>query len=338
MENQTYLNQLLAPIGERTFFESYWEKKVLHIPARGKQFPFRFTREDYFRTLPRCPLVRATYQDDNGKHKEAQILPEDAPKFFEAGLSICATSLEQGHAGLARFLAELDKSYAHIGTFQLNGYLSPSNKGFGVHFDNHSVWILQLEGSKKWYYSDYPAITSPVTNVNYSLQMQHPAIKMPWYVVSRPDMASMNEVVLEPGDVLYLPAGAWHYTVASSYSLSLTMAQVAVTAAQFITDIVKAHALKASKGRRCLPGILIGESDAERLKANLRTVLAEGLEAVGQVLDSLTDEQLYAIWQGQLAKKHRNVQQKSGKAAPIAQQTLQSLATSAFAFAGNGKQ
>lgn len=79
-----------------------------------------------------------------------------------------------------------------------NGYAAFGNSGsFGDHWDTHDVFAIQLMGRKRWLlYS--PTFTLPLpgqTSKNY----KH----------CRP-AEPVLDVVLEPGDVLYVPRGWWH--------------------------------------------------------------------------------------------------------------------------------
>jgi 50S ribosomal protein L16 3-hydroxylase len=88
---------------------------------------------------------------------------------------------------------------------------SASEKGFGWHYDAEDVFILQIEGSKEWFFRK--------NTVN------------PWPLIETlpMDMAYQREItptmscILHPNDWLYLPVGYWHSTraIANSFSLSV---------------------------------------------------------------------------------------------------------------------
>lgn len=83
----------------------------------------------------------------------------------------------------------------------VSGYLAfGSDASFKNHWDTRDVFAVQLKGKKHW-------------------SLSAPNFEMPLYMqqskdmdVPEPQQADM-EVVLEAGDVLYIPRGWWHYPV-----------------------------------------------------------------------------------------------------------------------------
>src|SRR4029078_2728904 len=90
--------------------------------------------------------------------------------------------------------------------------------------DTHPVWILQVAGSKHWTVSHEPAVSSPPFNVIFPPGRDR--VVLPWITLDRPDVTDRErfmEVRLDPGDVLYIPAGGWHAARAEGSSLALTL-------------------------------------------------------------------------------------------------------------------
>src|SRR5690606_17749297 len=68
---------------------------------------------------------------------------------YRAGATVALQGLHLTDPGLARFAnnlaLELDQPV------QVNAYLSPSSaRGLDVHFDYHDVFVVQLDGTKRW--------------------------------------------------------------------------------------------------------------------------------------------------------------------------------------------
>ncbi len=296
------LQALLGPLAVTDFFATHWEQRSLLCRGTGSAWPFAFDRTAFYEALPACAHVKVAYQDATGQHREAPTTAAQAPALFDAGLSLCAAGLEAGCAPLRQFTHALED--ALVGSaFHFNGYLSPADKGFGIHFDNHSVWILQVEGTKRWFFADTPEIEAPISNCIYPLA--RPSVRLPWYRVPHPDGATLHEVVLEPGDVLYLPAGTWHKTQASGYSLSLTLAQQPLPAGRLITELLQQLAFQEASCRRLLPGLDADAFVPGTTPEALRDVLHESLAAMRRQLDALTADQVLDAWQARTALAHR---------------------------------
>jgi ribosomal protein L16 Arg81 hydroxylase len=93
-------------------------------------------------------------------------------------------------------------------------------QGFDVHWDDHDVFVLQVEGRKRW--ALYGATRAAPTRRD--LHGEHLKPEVP-----------LEEVVLEPGDLLYLPRGYWHAAVGlGEPTLHLTIGLTRKTGADFL--------------------------------------------------------------------------------------------------------
>ncbi|MEL6538401.1 MAG: cupin domain-containing protein [Bacteroidota bacterium] len=80
-----------------------------------------------------------------------------------------------------------------------NIYITPSNSsGFAPHYDKHEVFVLQVHGTKRWHIYD-----KPYDDINRSTL---PREKSQEYADSTP----VHDLVLYPGDLLYIPKGVVH--------------------------------------------------------------------------------------------------------------------------------
>jgi hypothetical protein len=99
---------------------------------------------------------------------------------------------------------------------QANAYITPpQNRGFDDHYDVHDVFVLQIEGTKRWIIHE-PVHTDPLRD-------------QPWTdrrsaVAEAAKGEAYIDTVLEPGDVLYLPRGWLHAAQAQGeVSIHLTL-------------------------------------------------------------------------------------------------------------------
>ncbi len=159
---------------------------------------------------------RANPMDPQFKFRKGPMIPKEA--YVEAFEDVGRTRYRFNKAAVYQYLKEgatlvynrinnesfaddLAKQVAQFAQAQtiVSGYLAfGSDSSYGNHWDTRDVFAVQLIGKKHW------PLSAP--NFDMPLYMQQ-AKDMPH--IPRPEKADM-EVVLEAGDVLYIPRGWWH--------------------------------------------------------------------------------------------------------------------------------
>jgi len=187
------------------------EAHARHLPAtdRRRFAPLlsiadldAFLRTDAART-PRVSMAdsarngSAAVPDDLYADDEGRIDPVGLFQLFDGGATLVVSQFHEMHPPLARFCRGLEKLFLHA--VQANIYLTPPGaQGFRTHFDTHDVLVLQVSGTKKW-------------RVWGDMLMPHATRNTPWDgAVHRADPAGARDVLLEPGDVLFVPRGVAH--------------------------------------------------------------------------------------------------------------------------------
>ncbi len=164
-----------------------------------------------------------------------------------------------------------DLSLAVRQPLQVNAYLTPpDSQGFATHYDTHDVFVLQVDGRKHW------RIHPPV--------LPDPLERQPWggradEVAATAQGAAALDVVLEPGDALYLPRGWLHSAQAQeSSSLHLTVGVRALTRYALVEELL-ALAAEDQRLRATLPfGTDVADPDA------IEPELTETVEALREWL------------------------------------------------------
>lgn len=91
-----------------------------------------------------------------------------------------------------------------------NAYLTPpGDQGFRTHYDTHDVFVLQVAGSKRWRVHR-PTVVDPLPSQPGRTEE----------ITATTDQQPVLDVVLEPGDVLYLPRG-WPHAAQARQDLTL---------------------------------------------------------------------------------------------------------------------
>lgn len=227
------LARCVEPIGAAEFLEDFWERRPLAVerdePGRyddllseaeveqlvcsgGLRYPgFRLVKageqlraRDYTEDIPWRPAPFS------GTAAVERVLAE-----WERGATIVLQGLHLTKPAIAAFCRSLEETLGHPA--QANAYYTPrSAQGLPVHHDTHDVFVLQVSGRKRWLVYE-PVLELPLKNQRYSSELGEPG-------------EPVEDRVLNPGDVLYLPRGWLHEALTSDTdSLHLTVGVNVVT-------------------------------------------------------------------------------------------------------------
>jgi Cupin superfamily protein len=134
---------------------------------------------------------------------------------WERGATIVLQGLHLHRPELGAFCRSLERTLGHPA--QVNAYYTPrAAQGLPVHHDTHDVFVLQVSGEKRWLVYE-PALELPLRNQKYKAEMGGPG-------------EPVHDLLLRPGDMLYLPRGWLHEALTSdSDSVHLTVGVNVVT-------------------------------------------------------------------------------------------------------------
>lgn len=195
---------------------------------------------------------------------------------FADGATMVLQGLHRTWRPVTQFAQDLAADLGH--PVQVNAYLTPAQStGFSDHYDVHDVFVLQVEGEKRW------RIRSPVHPM--------PLRDQPWtdrrLTVERGAAAEpLIEATLRPGDCLYLPRGYLHSATAlGALSTHLTVGVHPWTRRHLADELVRvalARALEDVETRRALPAG-VDPADPATWAADLELVRSAVVRAVGEM-------------------------------------------------------
>jgi len=214
-----------------------------------------------------------------------QVSDDKLVRLFADGSTLVLQALHRVWPPIIEFCQHLAAELGH--PVQANAYITPpQNQGFSNHYDVHDVFVLQVDGSKRW------LIHPPV--------LEAPLRDQPWNdrkaaVQARSADNSLIEAVLEPGDCLYLPRGFLHAAKAlGGVSTHLTIGVHPWTRFAVAEQVLHqaSQALKQDASmRRSLP-IGVDFNEWETLRPDLELIRRSLISAVenanlGAIFDTL---------------------------------------------------
>jgi hypothetical protein len=238
---------LLRPIHKTQFMENYWGRKWLQIERNG---------QDYFRHLVSLSDLEQILfdtehardgvdaaggfkRDNKPAGASSRSMPRDFINAWFQGETLIFRSLDRRLPALSEFARQLEWDLS-CGV-KCNLYLSPPNsKGFEAHYDTHDIFILQVLGSKYWRIGkreiEAPIEAQTCDPANTRIYDDH------------------ANVVLNQGDLLYLPGGWIHDAeTASGISCHITVGIFSNTYLDLILAASLEAALRDPEFRRPLP-------------------------------------------------------------------------------------
>lgn len=274
VEERFTFDALVSPIGRDTFAAAF----------QGRRMWIHNGDPDRFDSLLSWHILNALIRDQRPAGprfrlmKDGARLPEEAyhrtvhtlrgplrqvdPARLLAELRGNATlvwdAIDQCHPPVRAMKQEVERA---LGAFAfVNVYASWGNaSGTNDHWDDHDIFVLQLIGRKCW--------------------RVHPATR-PWPLPDDravPPATYLQELMLTPGSVLYLPRGWWHLvTPVDEPSLHLTIGMLRPTNADLLGWILNL-ARESELVRQDLPLVMDDDARAAHAAA-LRSVLDEWLQ------------------------------------------------------------
>jgi hypothetical protein len=213
------------------------------------------------------------------------------------GASLLLTRLQKRRPEIALVCRAIEEAFVRHGVVLsarvgANAYLTPpESRGFNVHNDGHDVIVLQLEGEKHWsLYGFAPKLP---------LEGDVTALKVP------PE--SREELLLRPGDALYVPRGLLHGAETRAFhSLHITFSIHVLTRRELIGRALDGVAAL----RRDTPAIGGAEDAPEEYEEVARAVAAAlhperlraaAIEAGKETMSNweiIPDSHLRSAWRG----------------------------------------
>jgi bifunctional lysine-specific demethylase and histidyl-hydroxylase NO66 len=150
---------------------------------------------------------------------------------YRGGDTVVLQGLHHTSPHLAKLANNIALALDH--PVQINAYLSPpAAQALDLHFDFHDVFVVQLEGSKRWrVWSPLPRTAAPVKGRHH---------------IAAPRLDELGDPLLDrtmsTGDCLYMPRGHPHAAeTVDEHSSHLTIGVVAVTWQRVLRNAIDAE-------------------------------------------------------------------------------------------------
>ncbi|MEU3599607.1 cupin domain-containing protein [Streptomyces sp. NPDC006798] len=234
---------LATHLGQENFLAGVLHRRHLHIPG-AVSAPQNLLTWDQVNDIisthrlepPRMRLMVGGEMVPLHRYTEAvttrrntvwhRVHPAQLHECLDEGASLVLDSMDEISQPIGSLAVELERLLR--APVQTNVYASVrALPGFKIHWDAHDVIVIQLDGKKHW------KIYGPTRPAPLYRDVADP---------EEPAEPPLDEVVLEPGDLLYVPRGWWHSVAATegTPSLHATFGLRPATGAQLLEWIADA--------------------------------------------------------------------------------------------------
>ena len=277
------LASLTAPASEDEFRARYWETKPLIVHRNDPDYyDDIFTLQDFDDAIARGPAY-VKVANDEAKQQFAQHVGGTTPALdaifadMRNGYTLVLDQLHRRDPKLGLLCRTLAPEFGH--RLATNLYLTPpGGKGFGAHWDNHDVFILQTVGSKVWH-----------------IEMERrifPARNDKMGADGRELRGNINTFTLKQGDLIYIPRGFVHAAeCGEEASLHITLGLHAAFFEEILLAAIQKMVQVDPRLRVALPlGFMEGQQDGVVKRAMAAFLAASDEGFLSAVVDQYRDE------------------------------------------------
>jgi hypothetical protein len=236
------LANLIYPIAPSEYIEEYWEKDCLVAKITTESVEDVLTVrevESLANSLSQSkPEWLRLIHNNKTIHEDAYSTSEQlvdvakVAKAYHEGYSIQLARLHKRSAAVGRLCRRIEQDLLALGVSLIDrvgahAYLTPANsRGLGVHCDYQDVFVIQLDGAKRWKVREWTS--------------RYP-IEQTTLDISEDDLPNIRlDTTLEKGDVLYIPRGSVHEAwTEGAFSLHLSLSIYPATYNDLLTTALK---------------------------------------------------------------------------------------------------
>lgn len=215
---------MLGTISTEAFLRDYWQQQPLLIanaladvtsPLSPQELAGLALEAEVESRLVECNGDTWTLRHGPFEEDDFLSLPETDWTLLVQGVNLWVPQVQQ-----------LLNRFAFLPAWRLDdimvSYATPGG-GVGPHFDQYDVFLLQVEGQRRWQIGELCNSQTPLREDSPLRQIANFSPQQEW--------------LLEPGDMLYLPPGISHWGVAQTECLTYSIGFRSPSIADMLGDL-----------------------------------------------------------------------------------------------------
>jgi len=271
------LSQLLAPVSTATFFASHWPGKPLLVPPVGGKLAGLFALPE-LQSLEsllahRQQKVRACLPDFEDEYSSLLVEPNEAERAYRNHMTLVFDSMQTQVAYLAETLEQVRAELglpARLVQSRAIVYATPAGGRTRLHFDANANFVIQLQGTKRWRLAPNTSVENPTDRYTSGTGEISTELDSQCHAQLLDELPEdCEELVLQPGSVLFVPRGYWHETSTEEDSFSITLTFSQPTWADVFATALHRHLLQERDWRE-----VASEKAPDRLESLVKKLAA----------------------------------------------------------------
>lgn len=272
---------VLGRIGVRRFLREYWQRKPLLVRQALPGFESPLS-PDELAGLALEDEVESRIVLERGKRgawelRNGPFSAADFARLPKSRWSLLVQAVDQWVPGVHALRAHFDFLPAWRFDDLMVSY-APDQGGVGPHFDQYDVFLLQAMGRRRWRIGPVCTDQTPCRGDTRLRILER--------------FETLEEYLLEPGDMLYIPPGVSHWGIAEGECMTYSAGFRAPSHAEILVDVANGAAQRLGDELRYTDPPL-------RADAQPGEIPAAALKRVQRVLqDMASDTALVREWFG----------------------------------------
>ncbi len=272
------LAALLSEKNAANFLANNWPHSPYITQTDPATFPKFLRSPELSSTQALADCYRGNLRFTHGRKsdKMIQIDRVDPATLSEMGLTLQFEDITPYVPGAAEFVRGVERELGlHEGSITMSAFSSPQQDGLGCHYDAQDLISIQLQGNKRFHYAPVREIAMPYGSQYVSGGRPYDELFAQAQNGFPNDAGVKFKVAdMQPGSVLFLPRGTWHYTEAKEPSLSLSLMINSPTLVDCAVEQLRWLLLQDSAWREPLYGATTNGTQHEKLRAHTEKLLA----------------------------------------------------------------
>jgi len=297
---------MFGGITSAEFLRDYWQKKPLVIRQAFPDFESPVSADELAGlACEETVESRIVIEDDAGKSWRVHNGPFSEERFSKLPEQNW-TLLVQGLDHWVPDVADLLEHFRFVPNWRLDDIMAsyaPQGGSVGPHYDQYDVFLLQAQGNRRWTFGGECGSESPCLEGT------------PLRILS--EWQGEETVVLEPGDMLYLPPGIGHHGIAEEHCITLSVGFRAPTVDDLLTGFTDFLCNQPDATEHLNdPDLAVQDNPG-----TIAPVVIDRLEALIQ--EKIGNRRKLSLWFGQFATAPKSVETVVPADEPAASEDLQ---------------